>query len=65
MLSDEAEVLYKASQLYSPAHERGLLWSDATAGVLWPVAQPLLSERDRRAGSMADYLAGEHFVYEG
>jgi dTDP-4-dehydrorhamnose 3,5-epimerase len=65
VLSDEAEVLYKASQLYSPAHERGLLWSDPTAGVAWPVAEPLLSERDRQAGTLADYLAGEHFVYDG
>jgi dTDP-4-dehydrorhamnose 3,5-epimerase len=65
VLSDEAEVLYKASQLYSPARERGLLWNEPTAGVVWPVAEPLLSERDRRAGTLADYRAGEHFTYEG
>ena len=65
VLSDEAEVLYKTSQLYSPAHERGLLWSDPAIGVIWPIAEPLLSERDRRAGTVDDYLAGDHFVYEG
>ena len=65
VLSDEAEVLYKASHLYSPAHERGMLWNDPAVGVPWPVAEPLLSERDRRAGTLADYLAGDHFVYEG
>jgi dTDP-4-dehydrorhamnose 3,5-epimerase len=65
VLSDEAEVLYKTSQVYSPAHERGLLWSDPAIGVQWPVAEPLLSERDRRAGGVESYLAGEHFMYEG
>ncbi len=65
VLSDEAEVLYKASQLYSPAHEASLRWDDPTVGVAWPMAEPLLSERDSRAGTMADYLAGEHFVYQG
>jgi dTDP-4-dehydrorhamnose 3,5-epimerase len=64
VLSDEAEVLYKASYLYSPSHERSLLWNDPQLGIAWPIAEPLLSERDRRAAGLADYLAGEHFTYE-
>ena len=65
VLSDEAEVLYKASHVYSPAHERGILWNDAALKIAWPVAEPLLSERDRRLGTVADYLAGTPFVYAG
>jgi dTDP-4-dehydrorhamnose 3,5-epimerase len=63
VLSEEAEVLYKASHVYSPAHERGIIWNDATLRVAWPVAEPLLSERDRRLGTLADYLSGTPFVY--
>jgi dTDP-4-dehydrorhamnose 3,5-epimerase len=64
VLSEEAEVLYKASHVYSPAHERGVIWNDATLQIAWPVTEPLLSERDRRLGTLADYLAGTPFVYE-
>jgi dTDP-4-dehydrorhamnose 3,5-epimerase len=65
VLSDEAEVLYKASYVYSPTHEQGILWSDPVLHISWPVAEPLLSERDRRLGTLADYLSGTPFVYGG
>ena len=64
VLSDEAEFLYKTSHTYSPAHEHGILWNDPDLKIAWPVAEPILSERDRRAGSLAGYLAGTPFVYE-
>jgi dTDP-4-dehydrorhamnose 3,5-epimerase len=65
VLSDEAEVLYKASAFYSPAHERGIAWDDPAIGIAWPIAEPLLSDRDRRAESLAGYLAGTPFAYAG
>jgi dTDP-4-dehydrorhamnose 3,5-epimerase len=64
VLSAEAEVLYKTSQVYSPAHERGILWNDPTLNVAWPISEPLLSDRDRRSTTLAGYLAGTPFVYE-
>ena len=64
VLSDEAEVLYKTSAVYSATHERGIAWDDPAIGVAWPIAEPLLSDRDRRAESLAGYLAGTPFVYE-
>ena len=63
VLSDEAEVLYKTSAVYSRAHERGIAWNDPRLAVAWPEAEPLLSDRDRLAPSLADYLAGTPFVY--
>jgi dTDP-4-dehydrorhamnose 3,5-epimerase len=64
VLSDEAEVLYKTSRVYSPQHERGILWCDPQLQVPWPIAEPTLSERDRRAGTLAEYLAGTPFRAE-
>jgi dTDP-4-dehydrorhamnose 3,5-epimerase len=64
VLSEEAEVLYKVDAPYSPAHERGIRWDDPALGVAWPVAAPLLSPRDARAGSLADYLAGTPFQFD-
>ncbi|HEX9115997.1 MAG TPA: dTDP-4-dehydrorhamnose 3,5-epimerase [Anaerolineae bacterium] len=64
VLSDEAEVLYKASHVYNAKLESGILWNDPELGVAWPVAEPLLSERDGRAGSLAAYLAGTPFRFD-
>ncbi len=63
MLSDEAEVLYKTSAVYSKPHEQGIAWDDPQLGITWPVAEPLLSDRDRRAPSLADYLSGKPFLF--
>jgi dTDP-4-dehydrorhamnose 3,5-epimerase len=46
--SDVADVQYKTTDYYSPQHERVLLWNDAEVGIRWPVASPILNERDRR-----------------
>jgi dTDP-4-dehydrorhamnose 3,5-epimerase len=35
-LEGPTEVLYKVSREYSPEHERGLIWSDASVGIPWP-----------------------------
>jgi dTDP-4-dehydrorhamnose 3,5-epimerase len=65
VLSDEAEVLYKSSYVYSPAHEQGIRWDDPEIGIVWPLGEPLLSGRDQRAASLADYLAGTPFTFSG
>ncbi|MFH1185488.1 MAG: dTDP-4-dehydrorhamnose 3,5-epimerase, partial [Chloroflexota bacterium] len=38
VLSDWAEVLYKATDYYAPQWERSLLWNDTTVGVQWPLS---------------------------
>lgn len=49
VLSDSAEVLYKATNYYSPKDERIIAWNDKSLGIEWPlggVAQPIVSGRD-------------------
>jgi len=54
VVSDSAEVLYKATDYYAPEHERTLLWSDAALGIKWPLAgQPVLADKDRRGTPLA------------
>lgn len=48
VLSDVAEVEYKCTDLYEPATEIGIAWNDPALAIPWPIASPLLSERDRR-----------------
>lgn len=44
--SEVAEFVYKCSEYWSPADERGVAWDDPTLGINWPVEKPILSERD-------------------
>ena len=49
VVSEMAEVQYKTTDYYAPAHERSLLWNDPALGIAWPLeGEPLLAEKDRR-----------------
>jgi dTDP-4-dehydrorhamnose 3,5-epimerase len=54
VLSDVADVTYLLSSTYDPATESGIAWDDPDVGVEWPVAEPLLSERDKQAPTLAE-----------
>jgi len=55
LLSDEADVLYRLSSYYDPELETGVAWDDPEIGIEWPISDPMLSERDRRAPSLAEF----------
>ena len=60
VLSERADVLYKTTDYYAPAHERCLMWNDPAVGVAWPSSDPpILSARDLqgRPLSAADTFA--------
>ena len=61
VLSETAEVQYKCTNHYSQAAECGLAWNDPAIGIAWPVANPILSERDRHAPSLREYLQNPAF----
>jgi dTDP-4-dehydrorhamnose 3,5-epimerase len=46
VLSESAEVLYMASEEYSPSHERGIIWNDPKLSIDWPIDAPILSAKD-------------------
>jgi dTDP-4-dehydrorhamnose 3,5-epimerase len=48
VLSEVAEVLYKATDFYAPQGERSILWNDPQIGIQWPDAgvAPVLSAKD-------------------
>ena len=49
VLSDEAELLYKASGEYAPQADRGVLWSDKDINIDWEIDfEPMLSEKDSK-----------------
>ena len=58
VLSATADVTYLVSSLYDPATEMGIRWDDPAVGVEWPVSDPLLSQRDIEAPTLAE-IAGD------
>ena len=48
-LEDESEIVYKADNYYSPAHDGTVLWSDPGIGIDWGLEDPILSDKDRKA----------------
>lgn len=46
VLSEEADVLYKVNNEYSPEHERGIIWNDPAIDITWPVDKPILHKKD-------------------
>ena len=61
VLSDVADVAYKLTSPYDPATESEIAWDDPEIGVEWPVAEPLLSQRDRSAPPLAEVAGGLPF----
>jgi dTDP-4-dehydrorhamnose 3,5-epimerase len=46
-LGADSEVFYQMSEFYHAASARGIRWDDPAIGIRWPLANPILSERDR------------------
>lgn len=46
-LVDNAEVYYQMSEVYYPELARGVRYDDPAFSVIWPIAMPILSERDK------------------
>lgn len=63
VLSEWSEVQYKCSAHHQPGVERLLTWNDPELAVPWPVANPIMSNKDRSAGrSLKDYVKQPDFV---
>ncbi|MDF2724054.1 MAG: dTDP-4-dehydrorhamnose 3,5-epimerase [Paenibacillus sp.] len=61
-LVPNTQLFYKVDEYYSPAHDRGILWSDPALAIDWPVVTPQLSAKDERLPLLQD--AEIDFVYE-
>lgn len=54
-LSATATMMYKVSTVYAPDHDAGILWN--SAGIEWPDAAPIMSERDKTFPTLANFAA--------
>ncbi len=53
-LQDNTRVLYKVDSPYAPQADGGIRWDDADLAIEWPVASPILSEKDGQLPYLKD-----------
>jgi dTDP-4-dehydrorhamnose 3,5-epimerase len=61
-LEPGVEILYKVSAPYAPRCERGIIWNDRDLAIEWPLSpgeQPVISEKDQAAMSLASFAASD------
>jgi dTDP-4-dehydrorhamnose 3,5-epimerase len=54
VMSESADLLYRCDQLYSPADEIFIRWSDPAIGIDWRCEAPILSPRDANAPLLSE-----------
>lgn len=53
---DNTEVQYLITGEYNPINESEILWNDPDIGIIWPVENPILSNKDKNAKSFKQWL---------
>lgn len=56
VLSEVAEIQYKCTGIYNSRAESGIRWDDPRIGIEWPLSEVLLSEKDRTARTLDEWL---------
>lgn len=65
-LTDNTEVQYKCTGVYNSKAESAIRWNDPAIGIAWPLQDLLVSEKDRNAQTLAEWLKSANsrrFVY--
>ncbi|NDF13095.1 MAG: dTDP-4-dehydrorhamnose 3,5-epimerase [Proteobacteria bacterium] len=56
VLGDEmADVMYKVTETYNAPGEMGILYDDPDLNIPWPIKNPVVSDRDTKLQSFAQY----------
>jgi dTDP-4-dehydrorhamnose 3,5-epimerase len=66
VLSDYAEIQYKCTGIYNNKGESGIRWDDPEVGIEWPIKDVQLSDKDRKAQTLKEWLArpeSNNFTY--
>ncbi len=53
---EHALFMYKCTDFYDPAAERGIRWDDPELGIAWPVSEPSLSAKDQALPRLREAL---------
>jgi dTDP-4-dehydrorhamnose 3,5-epimerase len=53
-LTDNVQCIYKCGDYYDPADGYGIVWNDPDLNIPWPIASPLVSEKDSSYPKLAE-----------
>ena len=56
-LRDGTRVQYLCTATYNARAEGGVRWNDPAIGIPWPVANPFISDKDRTAPTLREWLS--------
>jgi dTDP-4-dehydrorhamnose 3,5-epimerase len=54
VLTERAQVEYKCTEFYRPDADLSIAWNDPQIAIEWPLADPVLSDKDARAHTLAE-----------
>ncbi len=57
VVSEYAEIQYKCTGTYNPRCESAIRWDDPQVGIKWPLSDVVLSEKDRNAQTLSQWMA--------
>ena len=66
-LAEDTEVQYKCTGTYNGKAESGIRWDDPAIGIEWPIGNVIISDKDRNAQTLAQWLSSpdaQNFVYD-
>lgn len=55
-LTDDVEVQYLCTGVYNSKAESAIRWDDPEIGIAWPIKPALISEKDRKAQTLREWL---------
>ncbi|NCE65118.1 dTDP-4-dehydrorhamnose 3,5-epimerase [Pseudoflavonifractor sp. 524-17] len=61
-LQDNCEVQYKVDELYYPEYDRAIAWNDPEISIDWGTMDPIISQKDTKAPTLA--LSDVNFTME-
>ena len=56
VLSETADVIYKCTDLFTPGDAYGIMWSDPSIAIDWPIDSPILSAKDKQNPNLSDVI---------
>lgn len=62
-ITDNVNVQYKVDEVYSPKHDAGIAYDDPDIGIVWPMTNVILSDKDKNHPQLKDAI--HNFVWEG
>lgn len=55
-LTGDTEIQYKCTGIYNGKAESGIRWDDPAIGIQWPLTDVIVSEKDRNARTLEEWL---------